>query len=829
MSRAPRNNSRGVYTTSSGNNGSRGNAKNGERANNSGISKGKPFHHAYNFASLPSRPAAGTPFGDAAPASHDRLYPQRWNGRLRVRMTARTPLIVGETVSKAEKDTTDHEGYETEAGHTFLRLRSRSRQAKGATEGHDVEIPVTSVKGMLRSAYEIATFSRFGVAARHDLPLAFRSQPYEALKLTPVRIEEIDGELYARPLLGTRRKLGRVEGDYMPAALLPDDTTIKNFTWEPAGLCTDHSLAVARRFAHKDEVSVELTSVRNSIYSYWLVTGIGTKGGEIRPIGSVTGGHSETIMVNGWVCRTNQNHEAKNFPSKKHERVFFTDPDNPRPPAPVRLTGAVTATYREVLDSYFRELDGAPPSVRPGKERTASLPVVEWAEKTRGDRARKNARKKVPGRGGPRPPLEAGDLLYGVFSPEDGRLERLLPVMVGRRPFPVPPVDLLTAARRQPPTAFGEFSAADRVFGTVEQRAEERDERATAYRGHVVISPILPEKVEITSFHKKKLLGNVGLPLIELGAPKPSQARFYSAADPTGTPVGRGILKAKMYGPEAGLRGFKVFPRHRDLEGKADDYVQKQVSVQVDIQPAQGSQGRSQAQDERLTKPRTKRNASVLAWVRAGSTFTFDIDVTNMADAELGALLWLLDPHELATPRELEPLKEAADFGVFRLGRGRPLGLGSVTLELLPEDSSLVRGETLAAAYRDLSGCLGAISQNLADSGAERFTEVVKTLVEAFRTATAEAAGDSFDIAAHIAALRRAATGYGDGIRVGYPRGSTKPRQGDDISEIVAWFHLNEKVYTPKQGPSAIHPPSGAPLPSLSDDKVTPLHELHEQ
>ncbi|WP_250283061.1 MULTISPECIES: TIGR03986 family type III CRISPR-associated RAMP protein [unclassified Frankia] len=827
MSRAPRDNSRGTYTTSSGNDRTRGNAgtRNGARANNSGISEGKPFHHAYNFAPLPPRPA-GPPFADGAPAGHDRLRPELWNGRLRVRLTARTPLIVGETASKAEKDTTDHEGYETEAGHTFLRLRSRSGQAKGATEGNDVEIPVTSVKGMLRSAYEIATLSRFGVAARHDLPLAFRSQPYEALELTPVRIEEIDGELHARPLLGTRREFGRVD-DYMPAALLPDDSAIKNFIWEPAGLRTGDGLAAARRFAHKDEVSVELTSVRNNIYSYWLVTGIGAKGGDIRPIGSVADRYPETITVDGWVCRTNQNHDAKNFPSKKHERIFFTDPDNLLPPKPVRLTDTVAAAYREVLDSYVRELDGAPPSVRPGKERTASLPVVEWARKTKEERVRKSIRKKSSaGRTERQRPLEAGDLLYGVFSHDGQRLERLLPVMVGRRPFSRPPAELLAAARRQPPTAFDKFSAADRVFGTVEQRADERDERATAYRGHVVISPVLPEKVEITNFHKKKLLGNVGLPLIELGAPKPSQARFYSAADPAGTPVGERMLKAEMYGPEAGLRGFKVFPRHRDLEDRPDDYVRDKVTVRIVGQQQQGSQSRGQAQDGQPVKPRTKRNASVLAWVRADSTFTFDIDVTNMTDAELGALLWLLDPRELAVPRELEPSAKAADFGVFRLGRGRPLGLGSVTLELLPEDSSLVRGETVAAAYRDLSGCLGAIDQDSVDGGAERFDEIAKTLLESFRTATTEATGGSFDKAAHIAALRRAATGYGDGVRVGYPRGSTKPRQGDDISEIVAWFQLNEKVSA--QNPKKPTMRYGYTLPLLTTN-VTPLHELHEQ
>ncbi len=754
-----------------------------------------PFHHAYNFVPLPPRPAAGTPFGDGPPVGHDQLFPDLWNGRLRVRMTVRTPLIVGETRSKAGPDDPD-----AEAGHTYLQLRSRSGAQTGAHEGNDVEIPVTSIKGMLRGAYEIATLSRFGVSARHDVPLAFRSQPYEALELTPVRVEEIDGELHIRPLLGSRTKFGRVDGEHMPAALLPTEAAIKGFTWSRANPPHDDGFTRAHRFGHGVEVTIRLTSVHNGLYAYWVVTSIAERNQNPAAIGSIDNTTEEKNCVHGWVCRTNQVGGDKNFFSKKHERVFFnlTTPG----PYPVKLTTPAIDAYREVLDSYVRELDGVPAGKQREKRRSASRPVVEWDAITK-----ENRRGKKGGRTGSdgQPPLKPGDLLYGVFSADGRRLERLLPVMVGRRPFPKSPSELLGPTHRLPPTTFSEFSAADRVFGTVEQRTGTRDEDAVAYRGHLVISPVRPESVKIQRFGKE------GLPLVELGAPKPAQARFYSAADPVGNPVRPGMLKADMYGEGSGLRGFKVFPRHRELEGKADEFVQKQVRAEATA----------------TTKLRSKRNASVTAWVRAGSTFTFDIDVTNMTEAELGALLWLVHPGELAVPRELEQSGEPAGFGVFRLGRGRPLGLGSVTLELLADGSSLVQGHTVTTAYRNLSGCLGAVTtESEARIDAERFTDVVKELIDMFRSATEEAVGTTtgFNGAPHIAALRRAATGYGDGVRVGYPKGSNQNRNGEDISPIVAWFQVNEKVNVPMVGRPRILAPGGNALPSLADS-VTPLRD----
>ncbi|MDN5757310.1 MAG: RAMP superfamily CRISPR-associated protein, partial [Tomitella sp.] len=92
----------------------------------------------------------------------------RWSGRLRLRITAETALLI-----------TDQE-----------RGRRRTRVIDGVPA-----IAPTSVKGMIRSEFEMVTNSRFGVFEDHDRRLGYRSAANrDAARLTPVRIAE-DGRV----------------------------------------------------------------------------------------------------------------------------------------------------------------------------------------------------------------------------------------------------------------------------------------------------------------------------------------------------------------------------------------------------------------------------------------------------------------------------------------------------------------------------------------------------------------------------------------------------------------------------------------------------------
>src|SRR5690606_38492085 len=93
-----------------------------------------------------------------------------YSGSIRVKMIARTPLLVPDTEFSEE-------------GHKILPLRVDA-------EGKPL-IPASSVRGMLRSAYDAATNSRFGCFSRqhHGDRLAFRMDAREGLPLIPARVE----------------------------------------------------------------------------------------------------------------------------------------------------------------------------------------------------------------------------------------------------------------------------------------------------------------------------------------------------------------------------------------------------------------------------------------------------------------------------------------------------------------------------------------------------------------------------------------------------------------------------------------------------------------
>ena len=118
------------------------------------------FHNPYNFIPL------GTPMrgdlGQGRPAGHDCYQDKLWSGRITVEIETVTPLLVP-----------DARGVETVQGdHKIFDLR---RDASGLPL-----LPVTSLKGPLRAAYEAVTSSRLGVLKGHEAPPARRMRTADA-------------------------------------------------------------------------------------------------------------------------------------------------------------------------------------------------------------------------------------------------------------------------------------------------------------------------------------------------------------------------------------------------------------------------------------------------------------------------------------------------------------------------------------------------------------------------------------------------------------------------------------------------------------------------
>jgi CRISPR-associated protein (TIGR03986 family) len=346
-------------------------------------------------------------------------------------------------------------------------------------------------------------------------------------------------------------------------------------------------------------------------------------------------------------------------------------------------------------------------------------------------------------------------LCYIVFNQSGNMhsgIQALLPVTISRRLFSVSP-DVLLDASSHPANDLAQLSPADRVFGWVNQHGK------GAYRGQLRFGT-----VTCTTDNAIADFGTPGVPLAILGQPKPQQARFYVAADASGrAQEDHRPAEDAGYRPNKGLRGRKVYPHHRNLPA---DYWYKPLENQtwprdstLIFQEYRRPDGPDQRDDQ---------NRSVQGWVHPGATFTFDIHVINLSAAELGALLWLL---------QLPPQH------YHRLGGGKPLGFGSVRLDLDTTKSDIRHGTDWQVHYSSLEAVASPCD--------------IEACVTVYKNAVQQAYGSTFDQVSFIAAFHRAAQGFDDGRPTHYPRtrvaGTTAYPPPPPAGELFKWFVANAR------------------------------------
>ena len=162
--------------------------------------------------------------------------------------------------------------------------------------------------------------------------------------------------------------------------------------------------------------------------------------------------------------------------------------------------------------------------------------------------------------------------------------------------------------------------------------------------------------------------GGGALPLAILGQPKPAQGRFYVAKDNQGNPQDDDISKQQAgYSKGKGLRGRKQYWHHKGLEAdKAQDYWKP--SVEDRTQQQRNGRYQEYRRPNKNGEPQTdSQNRSITGWIKSGTVFKASLYVQNLQPEEVGALLWLL-----SLPKG----------HYFRLGYGKPLGFGSVRMEI---------------------------------------------------------------------------------------------------------------------------------------------------
>jgi CRISPR-associated protein (TIGR03986 family) len=707
------------------------------------------FHNPYNFIPAPPRVAAG-PLADARPCGHERYHADRYSGTIAVRLTTVTPLLLADASRATEANN----------GHKTLPVRI-------GPDGRAF-IPPTSIKGMLRSAFEAVTNSRFGVFAGHDERLAYRAAAQEGLALVPVIVE--NGMITLQR--GTSQRVER--GQAQHAAWLP--------RYEP-GRGRPLSYAEGGKPEHGDEAWCWLsreTHPRRGFQFWWVRKIARTEAG----LGTQPQG-GEYLKAKGRVCVTNRNI------NRKHDERFFFEQNMPVVTIP--LSDDVKRGWRELIRNYqamhqdelaVRRRKGEKPDQYLGNEpgRTAwSRHVYEKdAENLDGQPT----------------------LCHALVRQEGGQyvVEALYPVMISRKLYDLSPEALLRATGGlEPATSIEKLSPADRVFGWVSQSAAESDGGFNAYRGNLRIGPVTCQSDDAV-----ETFPGLGLPLAILGQPKPQQGRFYVGTRPDGMAQQDGLGKLDAgYGEGKRLRGRKVYPHHRDLPPDHwSDPLEDRTQVAVDgvfqeYRRPRGSKGE-----------RDTQNRSITGWVRPGQEFTFEIHVTNLSPEELGALLWILRVCEGSKP------------GHLRLGGGKPLGFGSVALELDTRDSrdacQIMDGRFLGASYRSL-----ATPDRSSFDPESAIAAFKKAAVDGYAS-QATAAGPietRFEQLPFIRAFLVAARGFEDGLPIHYPR-ARQPGQSGRVpphreGQAYEWFVANDREGR-DAGPHAA-------LPDLADDRGLPM------
>ena len=275
------------------------------------------FHNPYTFVPSPPRQdaiSAGGFAGDFDPLEHDlsheSLKPDLWTGHLPIKLTTVTPLVLPKTEGE-ERSSDKHQTYDI-LNH----------------------LPESSLRGMLRSAYEVVTNSRYS-CFKNDDRLAYRMETREALKLIPAVIENGKGaeELVARLYTGTshataQKPNGHGEKGAMYAAMLTRYHRNPNLNSECVG-------GYEPRTGDEVWAEIELCQHRRG-YRFWKAIKVWPKSAHSKEPST------KGKVVKGRVLVTNQN-----MGNKHDERIFF----NPRPDT-FEMTDRLKESWRMRIKSY---------------------------------------------------------------------------------------------------------------------------------------------------------------------------------------------------------------------------------------------------------------------------------------------------------------------------------------------------------------------------------------------------------------------------------------------------------------------------------------------
>ncbi|MUG95758.1 TIGR03986 family CRISPR-associated RAMP protein [Scytonema sp. UIC 10036] len=667
-----------------------------QKARNSSASG--DFHNPYNF--IPALPRhhlqkfqednPGWELGDRNPSGHESYQDKLWSGKISVTLTTVTPLLIPDAANL--KELTEGE----KKGHKIYRVRLDPRYLDRQGKPYKPYLPPTSIKGMLRSAYEAVTNSRLSVFGKHENRLAYRMPAKIGLQMVPARIEK--EKIYLYPGSSCIGNDGTPQGE-MYAAWLPrynchDADFSKCAVKYQQGQLPQHGQSVTAWLEKYKKIDRQ----GNVIFTYWRVRKIAPVGqnlGNPPCSGQRNGRHEpiseDMIQVNGYVCITN-----KNIDNKHDERLFFC---YQQAPVEKELTPDLHRKWNELIINY-QEIHQD--EIAKGMQGPPALSFSKWSRHITGGYTEHN--------------LSNGTLCYAHVRNNKSQLEilGLYPVIIARQLFAVAPLSLFSEELK-PAKQINQLSPADRVFGWVSQEGN------GSYKGQLRINAVKCESDKAIQNFDQDPFPN-GLPLAILGEPKPEQARFYIAKNQDGEPLPDGTKKVEAYQEKQGLRGRKVYPHHQ-LPSEYWNTDSDTIKI-----------GDRYREYLRLGKKQDNQNRTIQGWVKPGTKFCFEIDVINLSDIELGALFWLLQ------------LTDKNPEYFHRLGSAKPLGFGSVELKI--EQTDLRTGQQWHEFYYSLTEVIKPEQSE------------VRNCIKEFQKAVEYAYDAPFTKVSFIAAFLQAARGF---------------------------------------------------------------------
>lgn len=712
------------------------------------------FHNPYNFIPAP-RPKSHPELDKRAVAGHTRYQPDLWSGRIAVKLTTQTPLLLPDAArARPNSQEPKHKHFPVRLGQDGLPYLSP-----------------TSIKGMLRSTYEAITNSRLSVLDKHDKLLAYRMSTEEGLRLVPARVVGEKLHLYnGTSQIGAEKPNTLINGrPLMYAAWAERDVGLFNDD--------DHSV----------EVWAYVTLWDHGLFYFWNVEAIRftedqpqappdsnnfrEEWGGCRPLRRGSPGYQPPQWVRGFICATGYNIE------KKHdERIFFTTRSRP---SVCRLDEKLRQRWAALIEDYAKTA-AANDLIGEGIDRSRHVATSDLSPEAL---AEIEAIKE----------LRTGTLCYALVKGrgDNWQAQALYPVTISRKLNELRPIDLIPK-ELLPAAGLSELSVADRVFGWVKQGSK------GAYRGQLRIGHVRCQAMTfaeaVEEFGREEW--KEGFPLAILGQPKPQQARFYVAkSKQNGEAQQDGLTKDQAgYREGKGIRGRKVYPHHASLnpshwlrpwedrtqqqrDGAFQEYRRPHKAQTDSRGDARLNQSHTawQLSSGEANEQRDKQNRSIQGWVRPNVEFQFELDVSNLSKVELGALLWLLDANEVP---------------FHRLGGGKPLGFGSVRLEVDWVATHLSDGTAWKTFYSSLSedAFPAAMNQGAQDK-----------CIAAFKTVIGEVyGGGDFEAVSFIRAFKHYAQGFNAPVH--YPRARHRhmrteaPVPPHPEGKAFEWFVANEQI-----------------------------------